>query len=54
MIKRSLPRIKKDIIDKKKKVKENLIRLGDAFPDSQDKKLELIFKLVREFKDNLN
>ena len=54
MIKKSLPRIKKEILEKKKRVKENLSKIGDAFPETEDKKLEMIFKLVREFKDNFN
>lgn len=52
MIEKSLPRIKKEILERKKKAKENLVRLGESFPETEEKKLELVFKLVREFKDN--
>lgn len=47
-----MPRIKNEIFERKKKVKENLKRLGDDFPETEEKKLELVFKLVREFKDH--
>lgn len=52
MIDQSLPRIKAEILERKKKVKEGLLRLGDNFPETEEKKLELVFRLVREFKDN--
>ena len=52
MIEKGLPRIKREIFERKKKVKENLKRLGEDFPETEEKKLELVFKLVREFKDH--
>lgn len=51
LIEKSLPKIKNEIVERKKKAKEGLMRLGDSFPDTEEKKLELVFKLVREFKD---
>jgi CO dehydrogenase/acetyl-CoA synthase epsilon subunit len=38
-------------LERKKKAKEALIIMGDAFPDTDERKLELVFKLVRNFKD---
>lgn len=52
MIKTSLPRIKSEIIERKRKAKEQLEVLGDEFPDNDEKKLELVFRLVRSFKDS--
>jgi replication fork clamp-binding protein CrfC len=51
MIKNSLPRIKSEIIERKRKAKEQLEILGEDFPDSEEKKLEMVFKLVRSFKE---
>lgn len=51
MIEKSLPRIKNEILNRKKKAIEQLYSLGEAFPDTDEKKLELVFKLVRNFKD---
>ena len=51
LIEKSLPRIKKEIKSRKKVAKESLDRLGTTFPETEEKKLELVFKLVREFKD---
>lgn len=51
MIEKSLPRIQSEILNRKKKASEQLASLGEAFPDTEEKKLELVFKLVRNFKD---
>jgi len=51
MIEKSLPWIKLEILDRKKKAKDSLSRMGDSFPDTDERKLELVFKLVRNFKD---
>lgn len=51
MIKTALPRIQKEIAEKKKKAREVLDNLGENFPDSDEKKMELVFKLVRTFKE---
>lgn len=51
MIHKSLPRIKKEIVARKKKAKESLSRLGESLPETDERKLELVFKLVRKFKD---
>ena len=40
-----------EIFDRKKKAQEALNRMGEAFPDTDERKLELVFKLVRNFKD---
>jgi len=40
-----------EILDRKKKAKDSLSRMGDSFPDTDERKLELVFKLVRNFKD---
>lgn len=54
MIKTALPRIQKEIGEKKKRAKETLEALGDSFPDSDEKKMELVFKLVRAFKESFD
>lgn len=54
MIKKSLPWIKKEILEKKKKAKESLAKLGESFPETKEKKIEMIFKLIRDFKDNFS
>lgn len=52
MIKNSLPKIQREILDRKRKAKDQLDQMGDDFPDSDERKLELVFRLVRRFKDN--
>ena len=52
MIKTSLPKIQREILERKRKAKEQLDQMGDDFPDTDERKLELVFKLVRRFKDN--
>ncbi len=54
MIQKSLPRIKREIKDKKRKAQDHLDRIGSNFPESDDKKMELIFKMVRQFKENFH
>lgn len=51
MIHKSLPRIKKEIVSRKKKAQESLLRLGESLPETDERKLELVFRLVRKFKD---
>lgn len=46
MIQKSLPRIKNEIKDKKKKAQDHLDRIGANFPSTDDKKMEMIFKMV--------
>lgn len=51
MIQKSLPKIQKEISSRKKNVAKNLSRLGDEFPEEEEKKLEIVFRLVRKFKE---
>ena len=51
LIEKSLPWIKNEIKSRKKIAIESLNRLGTTFPETEEKKLELVFKLVWEFKD---
>ena len=51
MIQKSLPKIQKEIGVRKKNVKKNLDRLGEEFPEEEEKKLEIVFRLVRNFKE---
>ena len=52
MIKTSLPKIQREILERKRKAKEQLDLMGEDFPDTEERKLEMVFKLVRRFKDN--
>lgn len=52
MIQTSLPKIQREILERKRKAKEQLDQMGDDFPETEETKLELVFKLVRRFKDN--
>lgn len=54
MIEKSLPRIKKEIFERKKKAKISLESLGNEFPEKEEHKMELVFMLVRQFKENFN
>lgn len=36
---------------RKKRAQESLARLGESLPETDERKLELVFKLVRKFKD---
>ncbi len=49
LIQKSIPRIKKEIKIKLSKVKEELNKIGEIFPELNDLKLEIVFKLVRNF-----
>lgn len=50
VVKKGLPKIKMEISERKSTCKEKLERMGEDFPESEEQKLELIFKLVRNFK----
>ncbi len=54
MIRKCLPKIKKEIINRKTKVKKSLFNLGIEFPDNDEKKMEMVFQLVRKFKQTFN
>ena len=54
MIQQSLPKIQKEILERKKNAKTQLLKMGDEFPESEERKLELVFKLIRGFKDNFD
>ena len=54
LIQSSLPRIQDEIIERKRKAKESLEALGEDFPETEEKKLELVFRLVRCFKENFD
>lgn len=51
IIKTSLPSIKKEIEDRKRKAIQQIKELGEEVPNTDDRKLELVFKLIRKFKD---
>lgn len=52
MIKQSLPRIKFEISDRRRRVKEQLEQLGEGFPEKPEQQMELVFRLVRKFKNS--
>lgn len=54
MIHAYLPRLKAEVSARLRRVRGQLEALGEEFPGSEEKKLELIFKLVRQFKDNFD
>ena len=54
MIQTSMPKIQKEILERKKKAKTELAKMGDEFPETEERKLELVFKLIRNFKDNFD
>ena len=54
MIKTSLPKIQKEIMERKKNCKSQLSKMGEEFPETEERKMELVFKLIRNFKDNFD
>jgi len=52
MIQTALPRIQREIGERKKKARDTLDALGEDFPDTDEKKMEMVFKLVRSFKES--
>lgn len=54
MVQTALPRIQREILERKKKAKDAMDNLGENFPDSDEKKMELVFKLVRNFKESFD
>ena len=50
VVKAELPKIKNEIMMRKKDCKDKLELIGEDFPETEDLKLELIFHLVRRFK----
>jgi hypothetical protein len=51
MIQKSLPKIQQEIGTRKKNVLQHLNNLGEEFPDEEERKLEIVFRLVRKFKE---
>lgn len=51
MIQGFLPQLKGEIATRVRAVKQQVDGLGEEFPEEEEKKLELVFKLVRKFKD---
>lgn len=54
MVQSALPRIQREIVERKKRARDTLDALGDAFPETDEKKMELVFKLVRAFKESFD
>lgn len=54
MIQQFLPQLKAEVQNRIRQAKAQLETLGDEFPDEEEKKLELVFRLVRRFKDNFD
>lgn len=54
MIQAFLPSLKGEVSNRIRQAKAQLEALGEEFPDEEEKKLELVFKLVRKFKDNFD
>ena len=50
VVKAELPKIKNEISMRKRDCKEKLELMGEDFPETEELKLELIFSLVRKFK----
>ena len=53
VVQRCLPRVRAEISERKQDCKLKLDAFGDDFPQGEEAQLELIFKLVRKFKDRL-
>lgn len=54
MIKIALPKIKNEIVERKKKAKDQFDICGEEMPETDERKQELIFKMVRAFKNNFD
>lgn len=54
MIQAYLPKLRSEVGARIKRARTQLEGLGEEFPESEEKKLELVFKLVRKFKDNFD
>lgn len=50
VVKAELPKIKNEIMTRKKECKDKLELMGEDFPETDELKLELIFGMVRRFK----
>ena len=50
VVKTELPKIKNEIVMRKRDCKDKLELMGEDFPETEELKLELIFHLVRRFK----
>ena len=53
VVQKCLPRVKNEISERKMECKQKLEAFGDDFPEGEEAQLELIFRLVRKFKDRL-
>lgn len=51
VIKKGLPRIRNEITDRRNKCKDKIMELGDDFPESEEEKMEMVFKMVRRLRD---
>ena len=54
VIKKGLPKIRNEITTRREKCKAKLMELGDDFPDKDEEKMEMVFNMVRKFKDFLD
>ena len=54
MIKTALPKIKHEIRVRKEKSKQQIQAFGEELPEADEKKQELVFRMVRSFKENFD
>lgn len=54
MIQSYLPQLKSEVNSRLRQVKTQMEGLGEEFPEEEEKKLELVFRLVRKFKDSFD
>lgn len=54
MIKTALPKIKTEIMERKRKAKDQIEAFGEEVPETDEKRQEAIFKMVRAFKENFD
>ena len=51
VIKKGLPRIRNEITERRTECRDKLIALGGDFPETEEEQMELVFRMVRNFKD---
>ena len=54
MIKTALPKIKGEIVERKQKAKEQIEAYGEEMPETDEKKQEAIFKMIRSFQESFD
>ena len=54
VIKKGLPRIRNEISDRRLKCKDKILDLGDDFPEGEEERMEMVFKMVRSFRDMID